>query len=366
MNILEFRPKESCRFDLLSLGEIMLRLDPGEGRIHTTRTFRAWEGGGEYNVARGLRRCFGMRTAVVTALADNAVGRLVEDLILQGGVDTSLIRWKTFDGIGRRVRNGLNFTERGFGLRGALGVSDRGHTAISQLQVGEIDWEDIFGNKGVRWFHTGGIFAALSESTAAVIEEAMVAARRHGTIISYDLNYRPSLWQDIGGKDKAQEVNRRLAQYVDVMIGNEEDFTACLGFKVEGVDENLSSLDVVKFKQMINTAVQTFPNFKVTGTTLRTVKTAGINDWGAICWADGAFYEAPLRENLEILDRVGGGDSFASGLIYGFMTTGDPQKAVNYGAAHGALAMTTPGDTSMATVKEVEKIMGGGSARVVR
>jgi 2-dehydro-3-deoxygluconokinase len=366
MSVLQIRPQDSCQYDLLSLGEVMLRLDPGEGRIHTTRTFRAWEGGGEYNVARGLRRCFGMRTAVVTALADNAVGRLVEDLILQGGVDVSLIRWKAFDGIGRRVRNGLNFTERGFGLRGALGVSDRGHTAISQLQVGEVDWEDIFGNRGVRWFHTGGIFAALSESTAAVIEEAMVAARRHGTIISYDLNYRPSLWQDIGGKDKAQEVNRRLAQYVDVMIGNEEDFTACLGFEVEGVDENLSALDASKFKKMIGTAVQTFPNFKVTGTTLRTVKTAGINDWGAICWADGAFYEAPMRTDLEILDRVGGGDSFASGLIYGFMTTGNPQKAVNYGAAHGALAMTTPGDTSMATVKEVEKIMGGGSARVVR
>ena len=366
MNALQIKAKDSCQYDLLSLGEIMLRLDPGEGRIHTTRTFRVWEGGGEYNVARGLRRCFGMRTAVVTALADNAVGRLVEDLILQGGVDASLIQWKAFDGIGRRVRNGLNFTERGYGLRGALGVSDRGHTAISKLKVGEVDWEDIFGRRGVRWFHTGGIFAALSESTAAVIEEAMVAARRHGTIISYDLNYRPSLWQDIGGQDKAQEVNRQLAQYVDVMIGNEEDFTACLGFEVEGVDENLSSLDVAKFKMMIEKAVKTFPNFKVTGTTLRTVKTAGINDWGAICWAEGAFYEAPLRENLEILDRVGGGDSFASGLIYGFMTTGDPQKAVNYGAAHGALAMTTPGDTSMATVKEVEKIMGGGSARVVR
>jgi 2-dehydro-3-deoxygluconokinase len=366
MDILQFRPEENCRFDLLSLGEIMLRLDPGEGRIHTTRTFRAWEGGGEYNVARGLRRCFGMRTAVVTALADNAVGRLVEDLILQGGVDASMIQWKDYDGIGRRVRNGLNFTERGFGLRGALGVSDRGHTAVSQLRAGDIDWDGIFGKIGVRWFHTGGIFAALSETTPAVIEEAMIAARRNGTIISYDLNYRPSLWQDIGGKDKAQEVNRRLAQYVDVMIGNEEDFTACLGFEVEGVDENLSALDASKFKKMIGTAVQTFPNFKVTGTTLRTVKTAGINDWGAICWAAGAFYEAPMRANLEILDRVGGGDSFASGLIYGFMTTGDPQTAVNYGAAHGALAMTTPGDTSMATVKEVEKIMGGGSARVVR
>jgi 2-dehydro-3-deoxygluconokinase len=366
MPVLEFRPQNSCQYDLLSLGEIMLRLDPGEGRIHTTRTFRAWEGGGEYNVARGLRRCFGLRTAVVTALADNAVGRLVEDLILQGGVDASLIEWQSYDGIGRRVRNGLNFTERGYGLRGALGVSDRGHTAVSQLRAKDVDWEMIFGQRGVRWFHTGGIFAALSETTPEVIEAAMRAARRHGTIISYDLNYRPSLWQDIGGQAKAQEVNRRLAQYVDVMIGNEEDFTACLGFEVEGLDANLSKLDTAKFKQMIGTAVKTFPNFKVTGTTLRTVKTAGINDWGAICWAAGAFYEAPLRENLEILDRVGGGDSFASGLIYGLLTTNDPQQAVNYGAAHGALAMTTPGDTSMATVKEVEKIMGGGSARVVR
>ena len=366
MMSLNIKPRTSCQFDLISLGEVMLRLDPGEGRIHTTRTFRVWEGGGEYNVARGLRRCFGLRTAVVTALAENAIGRLVEDLILQGGVETSLIQWKTSDGVGRRVRNGLNFTERGFGLRGALGVSDRGHTAVSQLKKGDVDWEDIFGNTGVRWFHTGGIFAALSKSTPEVIEEAMIAARRHGTVISYDLNYRPSLWQDIGGKKKAREVNRRLAQYVDVMIGNEEDFTACLGFDVEGVNENLSALDASKFKQMIAVAVQAFPNFKVTGTTLRTVKTAGINDWGAICWADGVFFEAPLRENLEIMDRVGGGDSFASGLIYGFLTDGDPQKAVNYGAAHGALAMTTPGDTSMATVREVEKIMSGGSARVVR
>ena len=260
----------------------------------------------------------------------------------------------------------MNFTERGFGVRGALGVSDRGHTAVSQLKKGDIDWETIFGTYGVRWLHTGGIFADLSESTPGVIEEAMAAAKKYGTVISYDLNYRPSLWQSIGGKAKAQEVNRRLAQYVDVMIGNEEDFTACLNFKVEGLDENLSSLDVTNFKKMIEVAVTEFPNFKVTGTTLRTVKSAGINDWGAICWAGGEFYEAPLRENLEIFDRVGGGDSFGSGLIYGFMTTGDPQTAVNYGAAHGALAMTTPGDTTMANVKEVEKIMAGGGARVVR
>jgi 2-dehydro-3-deoxygluconokinase len=366
MGILDIKSPESCRFDLISLGEIMLRLDPGEGRIHTSRDFRVWEGGGEYNVARGLRRCFGMRTAVVSAFADNAVGRLVEDFILQGGVDTRFVKWVPFDGIGREVRNGLNFTERGYGIRGALGVSDRGHTAVSRLKKGDIDWETIFGKYGVRWLHTGGIFAALSETTPEVIEEAMTAAKKNGTIISYDLNYRPSLWHSIGGHKKAREVNRHLAQYVDVMLGNEEDFTACLGFEVQGLDENLSSLDVKNFKKMIGVAVEAFPNFKVTGTTLRTVKTANINDWGAICWANGDFYEARQRENLEILDRVGGGDSFASGLIYGFLKTNDPQTAVNYGAAHGALAMTTPGDTSMARVAEVEKIMAGGGARVDR
>ena len=366
MCALNVKPARECQYDLVALGEVMIRLDPGDNRIHTTRHFRAWEGGGEYNVARGLRRCFGLRTAVVTAFADNPIGRLAEDLILQGGVDPSFIRFVPYDGIGRTVRNGLNFTERGFGLRGALGCSDRGHTAVSQLKKGDIDWDTIFGRRGVRWFHTGGIFAALSATTSEVIEEAMVCAKKHGTIVSYDLNYRPSLWQAIGGKTKAQEVNRHLARYVDVMIGNEEDFTACLGFEVEGVDETLSNLKVAGFKKMIARAVAEFPNFKITGTTLRTVKTAGINDWGAICWANGDFYEAPLRENLEIFDRVGGGDSFASGLIYGFLSSGDPQQAVNYGAAHGALAMTTPGDTTMASFKEVQKIVAGGSARVDR
>ena len=324
MSILNIKPIDACRYDLVSLGEVMLRFDPGEGRIHTTRLFRVWEGGGEYNVARGLRRCFGLRTAVVTAFADNAVGRLVEDFILQGGVDSSRIKWVPYDGIGRSVRNGLNFTERGFGVRGALGVSDRGHTAVSQLKKGDIDWEMLFKQTGVRWLHTGGIFAALSESTPEVIEEAMIAARSSGTIVSYDLNYRPSLWEGIGGKAKAQEVNRRLARYVDVMLGNEEDFTACLGFQVEGVDKNLSSLNVESFKKMITQIIEAYPNFQVVATTLRTVKSASINDWGAVCWADDEFYEAPMRENLEILDRVGGGDSFASGLIYGMLTYGDP------------------------------------------
>jgi 2-dehydro-3-deoxygluconokinase len=366
MSVLDIRPAEECRWDLVSLGEIMLRLDPGEGRVRTTRAFEVWEGGGEYNVARGLRRCFGLKTAIATAFADNDIGRLLEDFILQGGVDTDLVRWMPFDGIGRDVRNGINFTERGYGLRGAAGTSDRGNTAASQMKPGDIDWEEIFGKHGARWLHTGGIFAALSESSAEVVIEAVRAAQKHGVIVSYDLNYRPSLWKSIGGQEKAREVNRRIAGHVDVMIGNEEDFTACLGFEVEGLDENISNIEVDKFKTMIEQAVTAFPNFQATATTLRTVKSAGINDWGAICWADGNFYEATHRENLEILDRVGGGDSFASGLIYGFLATGDPQEAVEYGAAHGALAMTTPGDTSMATLEEVEKVKGGGGARVVR
>lgn len=364
---LSLRPAAECRFDVVSLGEIMLRFDPGDGRIRTTRAFRVWEGGGEYNVARGLRRCFGLRTSVVTAFADNDVGRLLEDLVLQGGVDTSLIRWAPFDGVGRTVRNGLNFTERGFGVRGAVGVSDRGHTAASQLRAGEIDWEHVFGELGVRWFHTGGIFAGLSDTTPAVAEEAMEAARRHGTVVSYDLNYRPSLWQAIGGVERAREVNLRLAQHVDVMLGNEEDFTACLGLEVEGVDEHLTALDTSAFRAMIERAATAFPNFEVVATTLRAVHSATRNDWSAIAWSrDQGFAEATPRPQLEILDRVGGGDSFASGLIYGLLEVGDLAKAVEIGAAHGALAMTTPGDTSTATLAEVDALIRGAGARVQR
>ena len=366
MSLLNVKSKESCKYDCISLGEVMLRLDPGEGRIKTAREFKAWEGGGEYNVSRGLRKCFGMNVAVVTAFADNDVGRLVEDFIMQGGVDVSHIKWVPYDGIGRNVRNGLNFTERGYGIRGAVGVSDRGNTAASQLKKGDIDWEYIFGKLGSRWFHTGGIFAALSDTTPDVVIEAVQVAKKYGTMVSYDLNYRPSLWSHIGGKARAQEVNKEIAKYIDVMIGNEEDFTACLGFEVEGNDESLKELNLDGYKKMINDVVKAYPNFKVVATTLRTVKSATINDWSAICWADGNVYKAMDLDNLEILDRVGGGDSFASGLVYGLMTFGDPQKAVNYGCAHGALAMTTPGDTSMASLKEVENVVKGGSARVQR
>jgi len=379
---MRIKPKSECRWDLVSLGEVMLRLDPGEGRIATTRQFQCWEGGGEYNVARGLKRCFGLDTALVTALADNPVGRLIQDLIYQGGVDQSHVRWVTYDGVGRKVRNGLNFTERGFGVRAALGCSDRGHTAISQVKPGDFDWEKIFGQEGARWLHCGGIFAALSDSTPAVAREAMETAHRYGTLVSYDLNYRESLWKAIGGQKRAQEVNRELAAFVDVMLGNEEDFSAALGFHVEGLDDNLSKLDPANFQKMIEKAAAAYPNFQVVATTLRNAKTATINDWGAVCYtaesggmlrpggtgagADGKLYQSAVRENLEILDRVGGGDSFASGLIYGFLAGKDPQWAVDCGAAHGALAMTTPGDTTMATLTEVERVMKGGTARVSR
>ena len=362
---LKIRAKKDCRWDLVSLGEVMLRLDPGDRRIATTRTFEVCEGGGEYNVARGLKRCFGLDTAIVTAFADDSVGRLLQDFIYQGGVDQTLVRWVEHDGVGRSVRNGLNFTERGFGVRAALGSYDRGHTAVSQLKPGDVNWDEVFGKHGARWLHTGGIFCALSATSPEVALEAMQAAKRYGTIVSYDLNYRPSLWKSIGGTEQAQEVNRRIAPYVNVMLGNEEDFSAALGYEVSGMDENLSTFEVEGFTHMIVKVVKDYP-LQVVATTLRRAKTATRNDWGAICYSDGKFYRAAEREDLEIFDRVGGGDSFASGLIYGFLSGKDPQWAVECGAAHGALAMTTPGDTSMVTFQEVIRVMEGKGARIAR
>jgi len=360
------KPKDGCRWDCVSLGEIMLRLDPGSDRIHTARQFRVWEGGGEYNVARGLRRCFQMRTAVVTVFADNPVGRLLEDLVLQGGVDASLVTWVKYDGIGRTVRNGLNFTERGFGVRAAVGCSDRGNTAVSKMKPGDVDWESVFGSaNGSRWFHTGGIYAGLSETTAQVAAEAMQSAKKHGTTISYDLNYRESLWKAIGGKAKAMEVNRQLVGHADVLIGNEEDFSAALGIELEGVTRDFDELPVASYERMLRQVAAAYPNLKIVATTLRTAKTATQNDWGAIALYNNEILYVPQR-SVEILDRVGGGDSFASGLIYGLLQCKPAQWALECGVAHGALAMTTPGDTSMASLAEVEQVMKGASARIAR
>lgn len=363
---LTIKSKQDCMWDLVSLGEVMLRLDPGDERISTTRQFRVWEGGGEYNVARGLKRCFGLDTAIVTALADNAIGRLVEDLMFQGGVSQKYVRWMPYDGVGRSVRNGLNFTERGFGIRAALGCSDRGHTAVSQLKPEEVEWSQVFSRDRSRWFHTGGIFCGLSDTSPAVALDAAKAAKNNGTVVSYDLNYRPSLWKAIGGKKRAQEVNRELVRHTDVLFGNEEDFTAALGFEVKGLDEQHSKLDPTSFEEMIGRVVREFPNVAVIATTLRNAKTATVNDWGAMCYSDGQFYRSTVRENLEIYDRVGGGDSFASGLIYGLLSGKDTQWCVECGAAHGALAMTTPGDTTMATLPEVLQAMKAQTARIER
>jgi 2-dehydro-3-deoxygluconokinase len=356
---------EGYKWDSVSLGEVMLRLDPGEGRVHTARQFQVWEGGGEYNVTRGLRRCFGLRTAIVTAFAENPVGRLAEDLILQGGVDTAHVRWVAYDGVGRKVRNGLNFTERGYGVRAAVGCSDRGHTAVSQVKTGDFNWEIIFGVEGSRWFHTGGIFAALSESTPGVAVEAMDAARRHGTPVSFDLNYRDSLWKGIGGKAKAQEVNRELVRKVDLLLGNEEDFSAMLGIELEGVTEDFGELPIASYEKMLREVAAAYPNLKMVATTLRTAHTASRNAWGAIAIYEDEIVYVPQKD-VDILDRVGGGDSFASGLIYGLLAGKPVQWAVECGVAHGALAMTTPGDTSMASLAEVERVMKGGSARIAR
>jgi 2-dehydro-3-deoxygluconokinase len=366
VSVLTTRAAADCRFDLVALGEVMLRFDPGERRIATARSFAVSEGGGEYNVARGLRRCFGLRTAIVTAFADNPVGRLLEDLILQGGVDQTHVAWVPYDGVGREARNGLNFVERGFGVRAALGCSDRAHSAAAALQPGDVEWDAVFGHDGARWFHCGGIFAALAPGTAALALEAMTAARRHGTIVSFDLNYRPSLWQSAGGPEAAAAVNRRLVEQTDVLLGNEEDFSAALGHTLDGVGESHTGLDVAAYERLHREVLDGYPNLALVATSLREAHTATVNDWSGVCSTRDGFHTGPALRGLEIYDRVGGGDSFASGLVYGLLSGADAATSLAYAVAHGALAMTTPGDTSMATLAEVEHVMHGGAARVVR
>ena len=360
--MLNIRNAKDTKFDLVSLGECMIRLSPpGHGRIEFANTLEVWAGGGEYNVAYALAR-LGLRTGFASRLVDNPVGKIILNHGRSVGMDMSHVAIAKYDGVGRTDRIGLNFTEVGTGVRASVTMYDRGHSAASNLKPGMIDFKKLFKEQGSRWLHTGGIFTALSDGTAAVCKEAIVAAKESATIVSYDLNFRSKLWT----AQKAQQMTKELVPHLDCLIGNEEDFQKVLGFEVEGVDENLSALDTSAYKKMVEKVVKTYPNVKVVGTTLREVKSGLVNNWSAILYVDGKFYESRRFDNLEIEDRVGGGDGFSSGFAFGFLTGKTPQECVDLGAAHGALLQTTRGDTSMIDLEELNHVFKGGSARIKR
>ncbi|MGA9117028.1 MAG: sugar kinase [Bacteroidota bacterium] len=359
---LRIRAASDCALDLLSLGECMVRLSPpGRQRIELTPHFEAYAGGGEYNVSYALAR-YGLRTGWVSRLAENPLGAFIRNHARGSGMDTSEVLWVPYDGAGRTDRVGLNFTEVGIGVRPSVSMYDRGHTAVSRMQPGDVDWKRIFEGRGVRWFHTGGIFAALSESCAAVALEAVQSARAAGTVVSYDLNYRSALWP----MERAVEVSRRILPFVDVLVGNEEDFQKSLGCRIPGTDPSLRELPVESYRRMAEEVLRSWPGLHAVGTTLREVTSGLVNNWSAILHAGGCTFESRKYANLEIEDRVGGGDGFCSGLIYGFLHGMELQECVELGAAHGALLQTTRGDTSMVTMEEVRHVMRGGSARIRR
>ncbi len=355
-------PAATAVFDILSLGECMVRLSPpAHQRIEFSSVFEAYAGGGEYNVSYALAR-FGLKSGWISRLADNPLGHFIRNHARSAGMDLSEVLWVPYDGSGRMDRVGLNFTEVGIGVRPSVTMYDRGHTAVSRMKPGDVNWKRIFTTRRARWFHTGGIFTALSDSCAAVVLEAMKAAHESGTIVSYDLNYRSKLWTSA----RAIEVTRRLLPFVDVLIGNEEDFQKVLGFAVEGTDENLRVLPVEAYKAMVRRVVSAHGHLAAVGTTLREVLSGSVNNWSAILYTEGEFYASRLYEALEVEDRVGGGDAFSSGLIYGMLGGAKPQECVDLGAAHGALIQSTRGDTSMVTLEEVRQVMSGASARIKR
>ena len=363
---LSIRSAESCELDLVSLGECMVRLSPrGHGRIEFASELEVWVGGGEYNVAYALSR-LGLRTGWVGALVDNPVGAIIRNHARSGGVDLAHVVNMKYDGVGREARIGLNFTEVGTGVRASVTMYDRGHSATSKMTPGCVDWDKLFRRRGVRWLHTGGIFTCLSDSTSQVAAEALQAAHEAGTIVSYDLNFRSKLWSSAD----AIATTRPLVQYIDCLIGNEEDFQKVLGYDVEGADAagNLQQLPIESYQNMVRRVAGDYPNLKVIGTTLREVVSASENNWSAILYwgADGSFHQGPRFERLIIEDRVGGGDGFASGFAYAFLTGADAPAAVNMGTAHGALLQSTRGDTSQITLEELQRIAGGGSARIIR
>jgi 2-dehydro-3-deoxygluconokinase len=361
--MLNIKPASACKYDLVALGETMIRLSPpGHGRIEFAPQLEVWVGGGEYNVAYALSR-LGLRTGWVGGLNTSPMGAIVRNHARAVGVDVSYAVNRKWDGVGKKDRIGLNFTEVGHGKRASTTLYDRGHSATAGMKPGEVNWKKLFAEDGVRWFHTGGIMASLSESTKQVVAEAVKAAHEAGTVVSYDLNFRSKLWKS----EDAIATTKPLVPFIDCLIGNEEDFEKVLGYHAEGVDvEKGGELDTGAFKAMVERVVKDFKNVKVVGTTLRGVKTATVNDWSAIMWADGKFYDGITMPELEIEDRVGGGDGFASGFTYGFLTGKDPQACVNLGVAHGAMLMSTRGDTSQIDLDELLHVAGGGSARIKR
>src|SRR3954462_3741672 len=360
--MLKIRPASECKYDLVSLGECMLRLSPpAYGRIEFSPTLEVWVGGGEYNVSYALAR-LGLRTAWVGGLNSSPMGAIIRNHARSVGMDLAHAVERKWDGVGKKDRIGLNFSEVGTSKRGSTTLYDRGHSATAGIKPGEVNWNKLFKEQGVRWFHTGGIFSALSDSTRAVVAEAVKAAHEAGTIVSYDLNFRSKLWKS----DEAIATTKPLVPFIDALIGNEEDFEKVLGYHAEGVDIEKNEMDTTAFKRMVERVVKDHPNIKVVGTTLRGVKTALVNDWSAILYTEGKFYDGPEFKDLEIEDRVGGGDGFASGFAYGFLTGKSPQECVNLGVAHGALLMSTRGDTSQITLDELLHTAGGGSARIKR
>jgi 2-dehydro-3-deoxygluconokinase len=352
---------DACELDLLSLGALVHRLDPGIIPFRKARSFDIHVSGGEYNVAANLADCFGLKTGIATAMVNNGIGELVQGRVREMGVKPF---YKHFEHDGVRGPNiATVYSDRGQGVRPPVVFYNRANEAGAMLKPGDFDWKTIFGS-GVRWFHSGGIFAALSNTTSELIIEGMQAAKASGAVTSFDLNYRAKLWATIGGAAKGQEMIRKIAQHVDFLVGNEEDLQKGLG--VEGQDvEHKSELDPDAFFKMIERTIEKFPNVKMVATTLREVKSTNRHEWAAVLWYDGKRYVSPTMQ-LDVIDRIGGGDGFASGLIYGMLTGKDPEQALRLGWAHGALITTFPGDTTMAKLPEVETLAKGGSARVQR
>jgi 2-dehydro-3-deoxygluconokinase len=354
--------KDTCDFDFLSLGALVHRLDPGEIPFRKAHMAEIHVSGGEYNVAANLSDCFGLRTGICTAMVDYPIGELVRGRVREMGV-TPIYKWFEHDGV-RGPNIATVYSDRGHGVRPPVVFYNRANEAGALLKRGDFDWSKIF-KGGTRWFHSGGIFAALSETTSELIIEGMEAAKASGAINSFDLNYRAKLWSSVGGIKRAHEVLRRVAGNIDVLVGNEEDLQKGLGIAGPDVAETKSKLDPDAFFQLIDRVVEQFPNIKLVATTLREVHSTNRHDWAAVLWLEGQRLVSPTCQ-LDVLDRIGGGDGFAAGFIYGLINGRPAEEALRLGWAHGALLTTFPGDVTMARLPEVEALAKGGSARVQR